>query len=143
MKQPTYLIIVLPPPTMLFIKVSFFILYLQLFHPMRWLRICAYIGAVFTALFYIAMTVALFISSTPRHGETWQEHAPQEQLLIKPLVAQSAVGLAIDLSILLLPTIAVSRLHLPPRQKIGVMLIFMTGLMYAKFRRLFNIDLTD
>lgn len=117
---------------MLFVKVTFFLLYLQLFGPMRWLRICAYIGAVFTVIFYFGMAVAQLIFSTPRHGETWLSHQDthNENLAIAMSVPQSAVGLAIDLYILILPIIAVSQLQLPIRKKVGVMLIFMTGLLY-------------
>lgn len=117
---------------MLFIKVTFFLLYLQLFGPMRWLRICAYIGAVFTVIFYFGMAVTQLIFSTPRHGETLLSHqnTHNEYLAIAMSVPQSAVGLAIDLYILILPIIAVSQLQLPIRKKVGVMLIFMTGLLY-------------
>lgn len=117
---------------MLFIKVTFFLLYLQLFRPMQWLRICAYIGAVFTVIFYFGMAVAQLIFSTPRHGETWLSHQAthNKDLAIALSVPQSVVGLAIDLYILIFPIIAVSQLQLPIRKKVGIMLIFMTGLLY-------------
>lgn len=117
---------------MLFVKVTFFLLYLQLFRPMRWLKTCAYIGAVFTVMFYLGMTVAQLTFSTPRHGETWLSHqvTHNENLALAMSVPQSVVGLAIDLYILILPIIAVSQLQLAPRKKVGVMLIFMTGLLY-------------
>lgn len=127
---PSYLVIVLTSPTMMFIKVTFFFLYLQNFQPKRWLRISAFVGAVFTLWFYLAMTIALFISSSPRHGETWLSHMAQpDQLSLDVAVPQAVVGLAIDIYILVLPIIAVSQLNLPKRQKIGVILIFMTGLL--------------
>ena len=146
---------------MMFIKITFFFLYLQIFQPMRWLRICAYIGAVFTSLFYLAMTVVLFISSTPRPGETWFSHLAHQNHLTSdtaapqavgdpavPQVAgdigitQAVVGLAIDIYILVLPIIAVSRLQMPTRRRIGVMLIFLTGLLFVRFRHLSKIDPT-
>lgn len=145
---PLYMLTVVFPLTMMFIKITFFFLYLQIFQPMRWLRICAYIGAVFTSLFYLAMTVVLFISSTPRPGETWFSHLAHQNHLTSdtaapqavgdpavPQVAgdigitQAVVGLAIDIYILVLPIIAVSRLQMPTRRRIGVMLIFLTGLL--------------
>lgn len=134
---------VLPPPTMMFIKITFFFLYLQIFQPLRWMRICAYVGAVLTSSFYLAMTVAQFVSSTPRRGETWLSHLAHENSVSRDTaVPQSVVGLAIDIYILILPIIAVSRLQLPTRQKLGVMLIFMTGLLYVRFRHLFEINST-
>ena len=98
---------------------------------MRWLRICAYIGLVVTTAFYFGMTVAQFTFGTPRPGETWYSHqqTQNETNSLKMSVPQSAVGLAIDLYILILPMMAVSKLQLPLRRKIGVALIFMTGLL--------------
>ena len=127
----------------MFIKITFFFLYLQIFQPLRWMRICAYVGAVLTSSFYLAMTVAQFVSSTPRRGETWLSHLAHENSVSRDTaVPQSVVGLAIDIYILILPIIAVSRLQLPTRQKLGVMLIFMTGLLYVRFRHLFEINST-
>lgn len=44
-------------------------------------------------------------------------------------VSQSVVGLAIHIAVLILPTIAVMQLQLPRRRNIGIVLIFMTGLL--------------
>lgn len=44
-------------------------------------------------------------------------------------VPQSVVGLAIHIAVLILPTIAVTQLQLPRRRNIGIVLIFMTGLL--------------
>lgn len=45
---------------MLFLKTSFFLMYLQVFGPLRWLRLCAYAGVTFTTLSYGVMTVLSF-----------------------------------------------------------------------------------
>ena len=131
-KKPSYLIAIITPPTLLFTKISFFFLYLQVFKPMRWLRISAYIGTLVTTAFYLGMTVAQFVFATPRRGETWTSHQTtrNEHWALAMSVPQSAVGLAIDLYILVLPVIAVSQLQLPTRRKIGVILLFMTGILY-------------
>ena len=52
-----------------------------------------------------------------------------ERLDLALSVPQSIVGLVIDLAILILPIVAVTQLQLPRRRKIGVILIFMTGLL--------------
>ena len=116
---------------MMFTKITFFFLYLQIFQPMRWLRICVYIGAIFTTVFYTTMMVVQFAFATPRPGETWLYHQVTENEVhsLEMSVPQSAVGLAIDIYILVLPIIAVAQLQLPTRRKIGVSLIFMTGLL--------------
>ncbi len=77
------------------------------------------------------MTVAAFIIITPRRGETWPEHLlskEDKRSAILPVPA-SSFGVVIDLVILLLPIIAVMQLQLPTRRKIGVICIFMTGLL--------------
>jgi hypothetical protein len=116
---------------MLFTKITFFLMYLGLFRPMSWMRICAHIGTVLTSLFYGGMFLAQIIIRTPRPGETLASRlqttsAASESLALS--VPQSAVGLAIDLYILILPIIAVSQLQLPLRRKIGTSLIFATGI---------------
>lgn len=129
--KPSYLMGILPPPTMLFLKTTFFILYLQLFNPMRWLRLSAYIGITFTVMFYAGMTIALFIFTTPRQDETWLSHqfTHSEQLALAMSIPHSCVGLAVDVYILVLPIIAVSKLQMPARRKVGIILLFATGLM--------------
>lgn len=39
----------------LFVKLSFFFVYLQLFRPMIWLRYCPYFGALVNIIFYMAI----------------------------------------------------------------------------------------
>lgn len=75
--QPLYLNSILVSPTMLFTKVSFFVMYLDVFHLMRWLKIPAYIGGIITVLFYGAMTVFAFLfgAPAPYHKETAHDMA--------------------------------------------------------------------
>ena len=51
----------LPMVVYLFLKDTFFIMYLYIFKPLRWFRICAYTGAAFTTTFYISTAVAMLI----------------------------------------------------------------------------------
>jgi hypothetical protein len=69
---------------------------------------------------------------TPRPGETLSSRlqttsAGSDSLALS--VPQSVVGLAIDLYILILPIIALAQLQLPRRRKVGISLIFMTGIV--------------
>ena len=79
------------------------------------------------------MTVCIFVLVTPRPGETILSHwVIEDQYQALSLgVPQSAVGLALDIYILALPILAVNKLQLPTRRKIGVIMLFMTGLMEA------------
>lgn len=117
---------------MLFIKLTFFLLYIQIFQPMRWLRISSYVSATALCAFYGACTVAQLVFATPRSSETWSSHLvslenAKGNVLSVPL---SGVGLFFDIVILVLPVAGVMRLQLPTRRKIGVLLIFLTGLLY-------------
>lgn len=101
---------------------------------MRWLRISTYIGTLVTTAFYLGMTIAQFVFVTPRRGETFFSHQETryQHLALVVGVPSAAVGLCIDLYILVLPIIAVSQLQLTTQRKIGVILVFLTGIMYDR-----------
>lgn len=115
---------------MIFTKVTFFFVYLQIFRPFKWLRICAYLGATVTALFYVATEIFFIVCMTPRKGQTFASIAtsPSEFRALALAVPIPAVGLGIDMYLLVLPIAAVIQLQLPTRRKIGVILMFSTGI---------------
>ena len=113
---------------LVFAKVTFFLMYLDIFRPMRWMRIFSIIGALLTVVFYLGIFIANLILTTPAHGESWAQATFKEGALVLA-VPQAAVGLAIDIYILMLPMIAISKLQLTPRRRLGVNLIFMSGAM--------------
>lgn len=104
-------------------------MYLYIFGPLRWLRICTYTSAAVTTAFYISVAVASFIFVTPRHGETWPEHllSKEESRSTSLPVPISSFSVVTDLVILILPIVAVMQLQLPTRRRIGVICVFMTG----------------
>ncbi|MCJ1243743.1 hypothetical protein MMC30_000940 [Trapelia coarctata] len=122
----TYLLSIMTEVALLFAKVTFFLMYLDIFKPMRWMRISSAIGTITTAAFYVGIIISNLVISTPSHGESWAEVSIKAGSLVLS-VPQAAVGLAIDLYILFLPMIAISKLQLNPRRKVGVNLIFMSG----------------
>ncbi|KAA6410958.1 MAG: hypothetical protein FRX48_05269 [Lasallia pustulata] len=126
---PTYLVGVVVPFILFFAKLSFFLLYLQLFRPIKALRLCIYAGAVFTGLLYISCIVVFLAYQTPHPGQSFQ--AFQSRAVIKKAQIVCTVlgvtGTVIDLYILVLPIAAISQLQLEKRRKIGVILVFMTG----------------
>jgi hypothetical protein len=120
---------------MMMIKLTFFLLYLQIFRQNTTLKFCIYAGAILTTLFYTGVGITQFVLATPHPGMTWMEQAlssrqEKQSLLSIPIVA---VGLAIDLYILILPIGGVMQLHMPTRRKIGVCLIFVTGILFVFF----------
>ncbi|MCJ1421743.1 hypothetical protein MMC32_008109 [Xylographa parallela] len=124
---PEYLASILTEVALLFTKATFFFMYLTIFGPLRWMRISARLGLLVNTGFYLAVFVANMIFSTPRPGQSWQEAVVGEQGTLALSIPQAVGGLIIDMFILALPITAVSKLQLPPRRKLGVILIFMSG----------------
>ncbi|THV45534.1 hypothetical protein BGAL_0477g00040 [Botrytis galanthina] len=117
-------------PTLLLTKLTLFLLYLDLFRPFKWLRICVYIGISITVLFYSTTGILMIIWSSPHAGETWQTHLFTMEQQYAQIYASpwSAVGLGIDLFLLGLPLKAVGKLCLPWRRKVAVGIVFLTGI---------------
>ena len=126
---------------MIFTKMTFFLMYLQMFWPFKWLRVSIYLGATVTIAFYLALEVLWFYDLTPRKGKSFlsvaASSAETRELVLS--VPSAAVGLGIDVYLLILPITAVLHLQLPTRRKIGVILIFLTGIAYGKTTPLSNV----
>ena len=90
-----------------------------------------YIGATLTTLFYWGATIATLVLSTPRGGENWTAdfQTEREQKMAGLSIPISSMGLAIDIILFILPSVAIHQLQLHTKRKIGLMLIFSTGLM--------------
>ncbi len=86
---------------------------------------------IFTAGFYGSVTVVSFYFATPRGGESWLSHSYGSMIrkLLVLAIPFSAVGFVIDLYILIVPIVAVLRLRLAKKRKIGLCLVFGTGSM--------------
>lgn len=131
--QPCYLSIVLISPIMLVIKLTFFLLYLYIFRQNTWIKIGVYIGAFVTTVFYVGMGIARLVLITPSYGTGWMESALRNEtdksaVLSVPL---AAIGLGIDLYILILPIGGVFQLHMPSHRKVKVCLVFITGILFV------------
>lgn len=131
--KTTYLGCILVPPAMVFTKLTIFLMYLQLFRPFKFLRRCVYVGATITILFYGAAEIGFMVYLTPRKGEALTSVASSRRRYQsgRLSVPVAAVGLGIDIYLLILPISVVVQLHLPTQRKIRVILIFLTGLAYV------------
>ena len=113
-----------------FAKTTFFIFYLQLFRPFRWLRILCYIGISFTTITFLSFLVAQLALVTPHPGETWLQvdEDPRELKSLKYLsIPITATSFGIDIYIFIIPMLGIAKLKLSPRRKLGVVLVFLTG----------------
>jgi len=111
------------------VKLTFFLLYLHAFRPIRWLRIASYIGATYCVLLWGFLFFYRLIAITPKAGQPWSVvvagpgAAVNHQLV--PIVGP--FDIVSDLQILVMPLLGVSKLQLSGRRKMGVMAVIGAG----------------
>lgn len=88
-------------------------------------------GLVLTAAYYLAVSIVLFVFATPRPGESFAHHVlvPKNSDFQVLIVPTGAIGLAVDIYLFVLPLKAIWGVQLPRIKKVGVIVVFMTGLM--------------
>lgn len=113
-----------------FAKLSFFLLYLQLFYPITWLRHAIYLGASVNVLFYFSIVVATLYYTTPAPGQSWQEvfGSSREAGALRLTLYIASGSLILDIYIFLLPIFGIWNLQLSRSRKFGVGIVFATGL---------------
>ena len=128
--QESYTINVLNGPILWITKLTFFITYFQIFWPIKWLRTCIYFGVTLSTAFYWSVSVAVFIIASPRPEQTWAG-ADIIQSTSKVNIAVAVGGLLVDVGLFILPLVALYKLQLRNTRKIGLVIMFSTGLMYV------------
>ncbi|KAF7895845.1 hypothetical protein EAF00_005860 [Botryotinia globosa] len=111
------------------VKLTIWLTYIEIFTSMRWVRISCYIGAFITSLWYFPVVIATLVWTTPPHGENFVYSLISDGIFTtqKLTIPIAAVGLAIDVFLFIIPLLAVSKLHMATKKKLGVGLIFATG----------------
>lgn len=115
-------------PTVFCVKLSMFLLYLRIFAIDRTLRYMIWGGILFNALFYAGLTasaIALQFLCTSPSGK-------RNTLCLnnyKITMLSTVVSVITDFYVLLVPIKGVLGLKLSNHRKLGVILIFMTGLL--------------
>lgn len=109
---------------------SFFLFYIQISRPMKWLRYASYAGAAVNVVFYVTMVIVTIAVTCPIAGQPveLQIQSSRPRNGVKSFIPVSVMNLILDVYILVLPIAGVSKLQLPLRRKIGVMAMFLTGL---------------
>ncbi|KAL8950209.1 MAG: hypothetical protein Q9222_003738 [Ikaeria aurantiellina] len=121
-------------PFIWFVKLSLFVLYVQIFRPLRWLRFLAWAGAVLTGLMYFATSIAFAVLCAPSGGHHASIYllaysSPKCRRATDPLVTIIGIlSLVSDIYLVVLPLPAVWNLQLPFRRKLGVSAMFLTGI---------------
>lgn len=114
MQWGRYLSIILPP-TVLLIKLSLLLLYLHIFGLNKVSRFLIYVGITVCSLAY---TIVMFFSI----------FADVEGALIGSKTV-GALNVCSDIYVLCVPIMAASKLQMSRKKRIGLFLIFMTGLL--------------
>ena len=129
--QKLVVIDVLIPPIMMMAKLSLLLLYYQIFNPNVKFRHYVHVVMGFLFLFYCGLFIAFAILMIPRPGQGLLAsfRVVDTATGISLSIAQSVAGVAIDFIIFCLPIPVVWKLQLPLRKKIGVLAVFMTGLL--------------
>ena len=111
-------------------KLSLLSLYLRLFFVRKFMRYLIYLGMAFNFCLSIALLITFLWYCSPRSGAAWDlKLGLQCDGMLPILVILGSFNIALDLYILLLPLSTVLKLQLRLRKKIGVTIVFMTGLM--------------
>lgn len=122
-------------PCIWLIKLALFVLYLEVFGLLRWLRYLVFIGAFVTGIFYITVGVSFIVFCIPTDGHSRFSYvsaleAPRCTRPTGPLgIALAVVNVVSDLYLILIPLPAVWSLQLPLRRKLGISAMFLTGSM--------------
>ena len=112
----------------LFVKLSVLLLLYQIFAVNKTMRYLIHFGVVFQALFYLAVTGVY--SATEVICVTGANITAYLCTHQWPLaIAQGVINTVTDLYVLVLPLAMVMRLQLSPKRKVGIIAIFMTGLL--------------
>lgn len=104
-------------------------MYLQIFGPLIWLRLCVYFGLFLNWGFYTAVIIASIYYQAPNPGQTWQQGFMNERYTdaLNMTIPIAAGSLFLDTYIFVLPLVAIVQLQLTFKKKLGVIAVFTTG----------------
>lgn len=124
-----YVATIMATPALGLIKSSLFIQYYLLFRPLRWIRICVWIGATVSIAFYVAVSITAFILNSPWPGESLLQGILSWHYIkfANFSIPTGVIGMLVDWYLLILPVPAVLALQMSMAKKAGVLIVFMTG----------------
>ncbi|KAI4197871.1 MAG: hypothetical protein LQ346_002885 [Caloplaca aetnensis] len=118
-------------PFIWIIKLALFLLYFKLFNAFLWFRPLVWGGICITGLFYFSIMVADLVLCAPRAHETYimAFSTPRCNLTKKVGIASGIFNIITDAYLLVLPSIAVKKIQIDPRKKLGIMMGFSAGII--------------
>lgn len=123
----------------MFTKCTLLAFYLRMFQPNKTARIMAWAGIFVIVIFYVVSLIFLLVQCIPVDQELpgldpmkWEERASNNRCgrrSIDVSAAQGIFGAVTDLYVLAIPISSVLALRLQKKRKLGVLGIFLTGLL--------------
>lgn len=121
-------------PTIFLVKVAILLQYLRLFAPKKTVNPVMFVGAraiiAITLVYYIISTSITIFACTPRE-KLWNPLVTEGHCLNNNIAVlfTCLFNIVSDVLILVLPARSVWRLRIPRRKKVGIVLLFATGLL--------------
>ena len=112
-------------------KLSLLLLYLRIFRPNVRLRCGIYLVMAFLTLSYTSFFIAYAVLSIPKPGQSGLASITSTETAMDiPLaITQGSINVFSDFLVLSLPIPVLWKLQQPRGKKIGILAIFMTGLL--------------
>lgn len=113
-------------------KMAILVLQLRVFAPKTWFRVAVYIGIALVTLVHWSNVPIYGILCTPRKGERWDMallSSKRCSVASTQTVVTGAIGTALEIYMLILPLPIIAELNLAPRRKLGLVLVFMAGIL--------------
>ncbi|KAI0852723.1 hypothetical protein F5Y00DRAFT_257982 [Daldinia vernicosa] len=116
------------------IKVGFLVFYLRLFNPVTYVRFMVWIGMAVVITFCVIFVVVDLVACAPWPSEHGDWIAPSlidrcTRISVNLITAAAYFTVITDFYVLLIPLHQMPKLGLSPRRKLGVSIIFLTGLL--------------
>lgn len=115
---------------MFFAKLSLFMLYYRLFEPQKVIRHAIFFGITISFIVFFGHMTVYGILCAPEVGHPWDLTVAEK--CSRSLVIEFVLGvanLALDTFLLILPIPVILPLRLSVKKRIGVLAIFMVGLL--------------
>ena len=115
---------------MLCAKLAMFTLYMRVFEPVRWMRVCCWVGIITAIPVYLSLVPFCAVYCFPHGNERWDlAIALKGSKMQLPAIVSGTYGVVSDVFLLILPLPIIFGLNLSLRKKIGLYAVFLAGLM--------------
>ncbi len=119
-------------PAIFLAKLSILLLYLELFRVKKQARITVAIGVTIITAQCLATIIGYSVLCVPKPGESWLMHTSTYKCRVTATlfgVGMGAISVFSDLYVILIPLPVVWKLQVATRKKVGVSIVFITGLL--------------